>query len=756
MHEFWRDAPPPTAIDGLLAVPIHITDLRARLEIDAAAGTGTGEAEIDFVAGVADGSPVLDLRQTLTAVELDGTPLVPASFAHHDLGGGAGAQMRVLDQSVVAGTAHTLLLRWSLGPPQSPTGGSYPPALVFSAGPRVRLSFGFTDLRAARYLEAWLPANLLFDAHPIRLELLVTGTAVDHTVITNAATTVLAPRHWQLDWPATSTAASTLLELRATDTVTSFSAAVALPATAQTVTVTAWKLAADVALDLPGQVTLIGNHLAANAAEIGRYAHGNRFVAFFVGGGMEYDGGTTTGTGPLRHETHHSWWGRQWRPASQADGWLDEGWTTWVDGGSSASVPFDFTDPPVLLRPPLPWSRVTVGNAYEDGSAFFAGLAALLGTAVLRAAMRAFYAADAGPPSTTARLEEFLVRRTGDPRVVDAFHRFAYGLPDTAADLWLRDDPADVGAQPWAGRFWDSPDLWCRNTDDGGTTHQPPEAGQDNFLYARIRNRSAAAAARHCVVTFRVAPWAGTQFTFPSDWLPPMAAVAAFDIAAGSERVVRARWPRAQVPAAGSHVCWLAGVLSRNDTPASGTHTWQANGLAQKNLVVVDVAPDAWWVLPFVAARWTALSRRPLELELVRSREHALLPALLLHSSGGALAAAGRTEVPVALREKLASLPGRTVVSAAVRAASPVELAVPRLAEPAAVQWPAGERTAVPLRAGSASGQLALRLAVRVPKEHGEVALDLVARERDGGQITGGVAIVLRVGKAGQQAAGRG
>ena len=48
-----------------------------------------------------------------------------------------------------------------------------------------------------------------------------------------------------------------------------------------------------------------------------------------------------------------------------------------------------------------------------------------------------------------------------------------------------------------AGRFWDSPDLWVRNSDDGGLAHQNPEFGQDNWLYARVRNRSATATARH-------------------------------------------------------------------------------------------------------------------------------------------------------------------------------------------------------------------------------------------------------------------
>lgn len=35
--------------------------------------------------------------------------------------------------------------------------------LLWSNGPRLAFNFGFTDLGAGRYLEAWVPANLIFD-----------------------------------------------------------------------------------------------------------------------------------------------------------------------------------------------------------------------------------------------------------------------------------------------------------------------------------------------------------------------------------------------------------------------------------------------------------------------------------------------------------------------------------------------------------------------------------------------------------------
>ncbi|MEP7055814.1 MAG: hypothetical protein ABI912_11250, partial [Actinomycetota bacterium] len=309
-----RDAPQPTPVDGMLAVPIDITSIAAQITIDAAAGTASGSATVNFTSGAVSGNPVLDLRQTVTAVALDGAALPVASFAHHDLGGGAGAEMRVLDSVVAAGTSHTLTLSYDVGAPQSPAGGSYAPALTYSAGPRVRLSFGFTDLAPARYLEAWMPANLIYDAYAISLELLVIGTTVTHTVITNASATVVGTNHWQLQWPASSTAMSTLVELRATDAVTGSTGTVVLPVSGRTVTIEAWKLTGST-IDLAAQIANVGTYLTENESTIGPYQHGSRFVAFLNIGGMEYDGGTTTAPGSLRHETHHSWWARAWRPA---------------------------------------------------------------------------------------------------------------------------------------------------------------------------------------------------------------------------------------------------------------------------------------------------------------------------------------------------------------------------------------------------------------------------------------------------------
>jgi hypothetical protein len=94
---------------------------------------------------------------------------------------------------------------------------------------------------------------------------------------------------------------------------------------------------------------------------------------------------------------------------------------------------------------------------------------------------------------------------------------------------------------------------------------------------------------------------------------------------------VKARWPKAMVGPPGAHVCWLAAALTRFDQPASGSHVWEHNNLAQKNLTVVDAIPGDWIIVPFVIgrlARWRG-GRVTLELHLPPPRWEGLEAAVL-------------------------------------------------------------------------------------------------------------------------------
>ena len=755
-------APPAKTVDGLLAVAIDIVSITASFVFDAAAQTAVADATITYEVGPTAGNPIFDLRQTITQAWLDGAVFPVAQLAHHGFGSGAFTDLRVLEAVQSAGSVHTLRVIYNLALPNSQLGGSYLPVIEWTAGPRLRFVFGLSDLNRARYVEAWLPANLPFDQYSITLAVQITGTLALHSVISNGVVTALGVNQWAVAFPARFTCLSPMFEIRAADSLVQQSGAVLLPSGA-TVSIDTWKPAAST-VNLATQITAIGNLLADNETAYGGYAHGNRFAAFFNGtGGMEYEGGTTTSTGALLHETFHSWFARGIKPASQADGWWDEGYTSYHDNGADDPLPFDYSAPPVLLCSRDPWQRHTPSNAYSDGQRFWQGLASLLGVDTLNNLMAQLYGQFKGQPVSTQHIEEFLLRQSGNVQVVDAFHRFVYGLADSGTpDLWLRDDPAHAGGDAWGGAFWDSPDLWVRNADDNGTAHQSPEFGQDNWLFARVRNRSASAAAQHFAVSFHARGFAGTQFSYPADFLPSVAARAEFDLSPGATRIVKARWPRAAVPAPGTHTCLLAAVLTRGDHPVAGRHVWEHNNLAQKNLTVVDMVPGEFFILPVVIAHHLRELGPWFELEVWRPKGAEGLEISLLnrsaeffrHTQGGK-------------PRRFDFQPGKhdTVhehveleCGAHLAIAGPGSKGLPLTsANPQGVQRAFGDawqlllasqpRTSLPVQL-LASGQHTVGLMVQVARDAPagrRHRLHLVQRDQASGKLVGGVALALHV-----------
>lgn len=629
----FRLAPPVTTVDGLTAVPVDVQQLQAAVAFDGATSTAQVDATMTYAVGPTAGSPIFDLRQTITQAWLDGAVIAPTSLAAHDVGAGTLSTVRVIDQVQAAGSVHTLRLVYTLGTPQSQLGGSYPPVLQWTPGPRLRWTIGMSDLNAGRYLEAWFPSNLIFDQFPVAIELNLTGTTVAHSLITNGTVTALGSNHWAVQFPDFFAPLAQLIEIRPTDTVQQAAGSVVLPVSGTTVAIEAWKLTSD-PQSLATRIAEVGTLLTTNENDYGPFI-GDRFVVFFHGapGGMEYSGGTTTSAGALAHETFHSWFARGITPAAQADAWWDEGFTTFNDAGANDVEPFDFLLPPIVLCSRAPFQRTTAPNAYSDGSRFFRGVASTLGVDPLRTVMRALYEARRGGPMSTAMLEEHLVSHSGAASLVDAFHRFVYGYadPSPAPRLWLRDAPGHTGTDAWGGAFWNSPDLWVRHLDDQGIEHQAPEFGQDNWFYARVRNDAAGGNCRHFVITFHIKQYAGTEFVYPNDFLPSVAAHAEFDLAPGQTRVVSARWPTALVPAAGTHPCLLAAVHARGDHPMTGRHVWEHANLAQKNLTVVDLVPGEFVILPVVLLNLEA--RRRTVLEVWRDRAMRNAEVSLIHRS---------------------------------------------------------------------------------------------------------------------------
>jgi subtilisin family serine protease len=195
-------------------------------------------------------------------------------------------------------------------------------------------------------------------------------------------------------------------------------------------------------------------------------------------------------------------------------------------------------------------------------------------------------------------------------------------------DLHIRDTLADTGTVPQpAWGFWDSPDIWVRNADDGVTVHQDTIRGSDNFLHARIWNRGSQASLP-CWVRFYITSFAGTEFRYPFDYkqntsgthvaghahpgnLRPASQFPNLgtyrigvhriqSIPAGGSAIAKLTWPAALIPPALNwHPCLLVEVSPHDGPLPTGPHTWENNNLGQKNITIVDARRGTRIEFPF-------------------------------------------------------------------------------------------------------------------------------------------------------------
>lgn len=418
--------PPPVRLGTHWAVPIDVERVEARVDFDVDAAVASVEALVDFTVEQVDGCPTLDLRQQVDSLLLDGQAVPGEEFSHCDLGGGQGAEMRVLDRPLVAGRRHRLELHYRLGTPASE--GAEPVGWVDGG---VRWDLWMSDLLPGRYLEMWLPANLCHDRFALKLELSVRGDgARDHRLLTNGTEYQPGPNRWWVDFPAGFTSLSPMMVLRPEDEVAvrRQSGVPGLPVEVVTAKVS------ESDADIDSCAADVGAWLGFNQARYGPWAHGDRFtcVLWGPGRGMEYDGATTASVGAVEHEVFHSWFGRGVKPWRASDGWIDEALASWATNSRRREIDrfhveeLSLQEPPVLLYPPHPWSRRTVVEAYRGGSRLMAGIAFLLGGAPqLRSALADWYRANAGGFVTTDSLERHLEARAEG--VTPLFRRYVHG-----------------------------------------------------------------------------------------------------------------------------------------------------------------------------------------------------------------------------------------------------------------------------------------------------------------------------------------
>ncbi|MFD6393324.1 hypothetical protein [Nocardia sp. NPDC060259] len=562
----FENAPPPTVVDGRLIVPIHILDSGADVSFDGASAGAVVDAALTYVVGPTGGYPFFDLRQTVGKCWIDGVLLDPDVLVARNVGA-SGQSVRVIDTFQRARSIHRLRVVYKLRTPSADLRGAYPPVLLWSAGPRLRWSFGMSDLYGGRYLEAWFPSNLPFDHFPFTLGVRIHRTPIEHVVITNGDIEIAGFNQWTVRFPEWFTTMSPLVEMHAVDTVQVRVAQAILPRSSREIAVQAWKFVGGPD-DLSSSLARLASSLCDYETRYGEFI-GDRFVCLLHGaeGGMEYACATTTSAEAIGHELFHSWFARGVAPASQADGWWDEAFTRFHDNADRVYVSLDSRAPPTELCSRDPFQRATPVTSYDVGSRVFRGIAALMGADRLRAAMRELYEAQRRNSVSTPALESHLIAKSGVAEIVDVFHRFVYGFGDPTPEPRLRVER-----------------VWVRINDDDGEVHQRPKPGRGNWIHVRVHNAADAGSCDHFVVVLAVRPRSAAPFVYPTDLFPCVAAVSGFDLEPGRTRTLSAQWHGRDIPFDPRGSSLLAAVHARRCHPTPGICVYAQLTTAQRDL----------------------------------------------------------------------------------------------------------------------------------------------------------------------------
>ncbi len=224
--------------------------------------------------------------------------------------------------------------------------------------------------------------------------------------------------------------------------------------------------------------------------------------------------------------------------------------------------------------------------------------------------------------------------------LVDAYAavQMAQSMGSATLDLYVKDSPDDDGTEPNSvtQHMWTSQDIWVRNSNDGGLTHQNPEykapinigpwtITPPNYIYVRVINKSCVTSTGNETLTVNWAK-ANTALAWPQNWdgslddgspdnpnLPPSAtgdplggvlnSVTIPSLQEGEETIVVIPW---EVPNPDFYLDndnpWHFCLMARIDSPDDpmGTFTSNPNVMvrnnnnqAWKNITVVDLIANA-------------------------------------------------------------------------------------------------------------------------------------------------------------------
>jgi len=184
----------------------------------------------------------------------------------------------------------------------------------------------------------------------------------------------------------------------------------------------------------------------------------------------------------------------------------------------------------------------------------------------------------------------------------------AFNAVGIGPDIYLRDNLADTGQEPYPGLYlYASPDIINRTSPSSNPTTdfadltndalwQNVEYGQDNYVYIRIQNRGN----QNGDATINVYFSAASTFAMPSSWIH-IGTITETSISPGSLRIAGPlTFPSSLIPSPG-HYCMIA-VISDGLDPAPDHNliasvpdflnfVRNSNNIAYRNMDVVDLVP---------------------------------------------------------------------------------------------------------------------------------------------------------------------
>lgn len=194
---------------------------------------------------------------------------------------------------------------------------------------------------------------------------------------------------------------------------------------------------------------------------------------------------------------------------------------------------------------------------------------------------------------STTVLGELELYRAG---MVQAFRRTTWsrGMVDGSllhsnfGKIYTRDNTSDTGDPSSTGAFWNSPDIWVRNLNDGLSAHQDTIREQDNYINIRVWNDSSADYNDVILRAYR-ANYAGTEFYYPEDWHPDnIIGEQTITVPSGYSATAVIKWDSTFIPDETWHPCLLTEIIPMEVFPEERHHVKDNRKLSQKNINIID------------------------------------------------------------------------------------------------------------------------------------------------------------------------